>query len=282
MLHSNPVVAYLQRYGSAKSAPVPLTIEYHLTSDSNPSLYRAPSTNEPYSKISGDFNPIHMNPYFAAFATLPGTITHGMFTSAATRRYVETVVAKGVLDHIFKCVIFLIINPKLICIHSYDVNFVRIVLLGDELTVKIKHTAMHDGNFIVGVTTINQHGEKALEGTAEVAQPATVYTFTGQGSQEQEMGMDSYKSSPAARAVWDSADTHLISTYGFSIVEIVRENLKKKTIHFGSIKGQAIREHYMEMTCYTRTSRITLALMLVRSIRRSIPSWRGWLEVEAS
>ncbi len=98
----NPVVAYLQRHGSAKSAPIPLTTEYHLTSDSNPSLYRAPSTNEPYSKVSGDFNPIHTNPYFAAFASLPGTITHGMFTSAATRRYVETVVAMGVPDRVFK------------------------------------------------------------------------------------------------------------------------------------------------------------------------------------
>ena len=81
----NLVVAYLQHHGLAKSAPIPLTTEYHFTLDSNPSLYRAPSTNEPYSKVSGDFNPIHMNPYFAAFASLPGTITHGMFTSAATR-----------------------------------------------------------------------------------------------------------------------------------------------------------------------------------------------------
>src|ERR1700679_2044595 len=57
----NPVVAYLQRHGSAKSVPMPLATEYHLTSDSNRSLYRAHSTNEPYSKVSRDFNPIHMN-----------------------------------------------------------------------------------------------------------------------------------------------------------------------------------------------------------------------------
>jgi fatty acid synthase subunit alpha len=98
----NPVVAYLQRHGSAKSVPIPLATEYHLTSDSNPSLYHAPYTNEPYSRVSGDFNPIHTNPYFAAFASLPGTITHGMFSSAATRRYVETVVAMGVPDRVFK------------------------------------------------------------------------------------------------------------------------------------------------------------------------------------
>jgi hypothetical protein len=69
---------------------------------------------------------------------------------------------------------------------------------------------MHDGNSVVGVSTINQRGEKVLQGTAEVAQPTTVYAFTGQGPQEQGMGMDLYNSSPAAHAVWDSADAHLI------------------------------------------------------------------------
>lgn len=63
--------------------------------------------------------------------------------------------------------------------------------------------------------------------------------------------MDLYNSSPAARAVWDSADMHLISAYGFSIVEIVRENPKKKTIHFGGIKGQAIRKRYMDINVRT-------------------------------
>jgi hypothetical protein len=62
------------------------------------------------------------------------------------------------------------------------------------------------------------------------------------------MGMDLYNSSPAARAVWDSADAHLLAVYGFSIVEIVKDNPKEKTVHFGGIKGQAIRRRYMDMT----------------------------------
>jgi hypothetical protein len=88
----NPVVAvaYIQRYGSAKSAPIPLATEYHLTSSIYPSLNHVPATNEPYSKISGNFNPIHTNPYFAAHASLPGTITH------------ETVVAMGIPDRVLK------------------------------------------------------------------------------------------------------------------------------------------------------------------------------------
>ncbi|KIY48753.1 hypothetical protein FISHEDRAFT_9172, partial [Fistulina hepatica ATCC 64428] len=60
--------------------------------------------------------------------------------------------------------------------------------------------------------------------------------------------MDLYASSPAARAVWDGADAHLLAVYGFSIVEIVKDNPKEKTIHFGGIKGQAIRKRYMDMT----------------------------------
>ncbi len=50
--------------------------------------------------------------------------------------------------------------------------------------LKIKHTAVHGGNFVISVTTTNHYEEKVLEGTAEVVQPTTVYTFTGQGSQE--------------------------------------------------------------------------------------------------
>jgi fatty acid synthase subunit beta len=122
------------------------------------------------------------------------------------------------------------------------------VIPGDELNVKIRHVAMRDGNIVVNVVTSNSRGEKVLEGSAEVSQPTTVYVFTGQGSQEAGMGMDLYNSSPAARAVWDGADAHLLAVYGFSIIEIVKENPKEKTIHFGGIKGQAIRRRYMDMT----------------------------------
>lgn len=131
---------------------------------------------------------------------------------------------------------------------SYNVNFVGMVLPGDELTVKLRHTGMLAGNIVVSVETSNSRGEKVLQGTAEVAQPTTVYVFTGQGSQEPGMGMDLYNSSPAARAVWEGADAHLLAVYGFSIIEIVKDNPKEKTIHFGGIKGQAIRQRYMDMT----------------------------------
>lgn len=92
----NPVTAYLQRHGQPQGRPVLFENGgYTMTSSSSPSTFRAPLTNEPYSKISRDFNPIHVNPYFSDLANLPATITHGMWSSAATRKYVETVAAKN-------------------------------------------------------------------------------------------------------------------------------------------------------------------------------------------
>jgi fatty acid synthase subunit alpha len=122
------------------------------------------------------------------------------------------------------------------------------VLPGDELNVSIRHVGMRDGNMVLRVETTSDAGEKVLEGTAEISQARTAYVFTGQGSQEPGMGMELYNSSPSARAVWDTADSHLRSVYGFSILDIVRNNPKEKVIHFGGMKGQAIRQRYMEMT----------------------------------
>jgi malonyl CoA-acyl carrier protein transacylase len=56
--------------------------------------------------------------------------------------------------------------------------------------------------------------EKVLLGEAEVEQPVSSYVFTGQGSQEQGMGMDLYNSSEVAKEVWDRADKHFMDNYG--------------------------------------------------------------------
>lgn len=97
----NPVVEYLRRHGQPQGQVCPLPNDgYNMTTPTGTTVFTSPSTNEPYSKVSGDFNPIHINPYFSDFASLPGTITHGMWSSAATRRFVETVVAQGKPDRV--------------------------------------------------------------------------------------------------------------------------------------------------------------------------------------
>ena len=84
----------------------------------------------------------------------------------------------------------------------------------DTLSVQISYTGMHNGNMAIKVNTMNQCSNKIIDGTADVTQPPAIYVFTGQGSQEPGMGMDLYNSSPAARAVWDVADEHLLAVYG--------------------------------------------------------------------
>ena len=96
----NPVVEYLKRNGNPQGLVSPLSNDGYSMTTSSSAVFNSPATNEPYSKVSGDFNPIHINPYFSDLASLPGTITHGMWSSAATRRYVETVAAQGRPDRV--------------------------------------------------------------------------------------------------------------------------------------------------------------------------------------
>ena len=99
--HGNPIVAYIKRHGRPQGSLTALPNGgYSLINTNGTTLFNSPLTNEPYSKISGNFNPIHINPYFSDYATLPGTITHGLWSSTATRHYVENVVAQGHPDRV--------------------------------------------------------------------------------------------------------------------------------------------------------------------------------------
>ena len=230
--HGNPVIDYLQRYGSSIEQPVNFENPIPL-SGKTPLVLRAPSSNETYARVSGDYNPIHVSRVFSSYANLPGTITHGMYTSAAVRSLVETWAAENNIGRV----------------RSFHCNMVGMVLPNDDIEVKLQHVGMVSGRKIIKVEASNKETEaKVLDGEAEVEQPVSSYVFTGQGSQEQGMGMELYGSSPVAKEVWDRADAHFMENYGFSITDIVKNNPKELTIHFGGPRGKAIRENYMAMT----------------------------------
>jgi fatty acid synthase subunit beta len=196
--HGNPVIDYLERHGSSIEQPINFENAIPLNGKT-PLLLRAPASNQTYARVSGDFNPIHVSRVFANYANLPGTITHGMYSSAAVRSLVETWAAD---NHIGR-------------VRSFHASLVGMVLPNDELEVKLQHVGMVAGRKIIKVEASNKlTGEKVLLGEAEVEQPVSAYVFTGQGSQEQGMGMELYASSPVAKEVWDRADKHFMDNYG--------------------------------------------------------------------
>lgn len=64
------------------------------------------------------------------------------------------------------------------------------------------------------------HLAQVVEGTAEIDQPTIAYVFTGQGSQEQGMGMALYDSSPVAKDIWQRADRHFLENYGMYLASL--------------------------------------------------------------
>lgn len=229
--YGNPVTDYFARHGKTIEEAVSFENAIPLSS-SEELISKAPSTNEPYAIVSGDYNPIHVSRVFAAYAKLPGTITHGMYSSASVRGLVEEWAANNFASRVraFKC------------------DFVGMVLPNDTLQTTMEHTGMINGRKIIKFQTKNiETDTPVLVGEAEIEQPITTYVFTGQGSQEQGMGMDLYNSSDVAKEVWDKADKHFVNNYGFSILDIVQNNPKELTVHFGGAKGRAIRDNYIGM-----------------------------------
>ena len=228
---SNPVLEFLRRHGTQCPTPTPL---------SNPGLDRESTwtiktikANKAYGRVSKDNNPIHISPVFARYAQLPGIVNHGMSTSAVVFRVVERVIAEADTSRI----------------RRYSASFEGMVTPGMELRVSMQHVAMIDGRMLLEVQAFNdESGEKILDAEAEVEQAPTAYLFTGQGSQEKSMGMALYESSDVAKAAWDSADNYLSETYGFSILDIVRNDPKDITIYFGGTKGRKVRDNYLAMT----------------------------------
>ena len=106
-----------------------------------------------YAHASGDFNPIHVDPAFAAATPFGGTIAHGMLLLAYLSEMLTAAFGRAWLS-----------GGRL------KVRFKGVARPGDTLTVRGKVERVQDEGrrLVVAVECVNQAGELLVTGDAEV------------------------------------------------------------------------------------------------------------------
>ncbi len=207
-----------------------------------------------YAAASGDHNPIHLDPHVAAVAQFPAPIIQGMWSAAVmVRECVRHAGASGA-QRLAAC----------------DVAFTSPVAFDQTCTVQARHVAMADGGMILE-SRLETPQAVAVTGRVQLHAPRVAYLFTGQGAQMQGMGMEAYARSAAARTMWDRADDFCRSKYGFSIVQIVRDNPKLLRLHGADGRVETLRhpQGVLHLTQFTQVALTVVAMASVAELREA-------------
>ena len=117
---------------------------------------------ERYAAASGDFNPVHVDPEFAAKSRFGGTIAHGMLVAATVSEAMTAAFALSWLE-----------SGRL------KLRFKNPVYPGDTVTAfgKVERISERDGarHVVCSVGVRRQDGEEAITGDASVTIPAAVH-----------------------------------------------------------------------------------------------------------
>lgn len=106
-----------------------------------------------FAELTGDFNPIHLDPKFARRTSFGKPIVHGMFTSS----FVSTMIG------------MLIPGPGALWT-SQKLTFIHPAFVGDEIKVVacVKKKSPGTRTLIIDITITNQSGTKLVEGESTV------------------------------------------------------------------------------------------------------------------
>jgi len=96
-----------------------------------------------YAEITGDYNPIHLDPEFAAKTPMGGVIAHGTLSMNLIWRHIQLNHGRAALQGT-----------------QLDIKFVAPVRVGDTLTV----TATGDGQAERQVSVLNKAGLAVIDG----------------------------------------------------------------------------------------------------------------------
>ena len=107
-----------------------------------------------YADASGDHNPIHIDPAFAAGTPFGGTIAHGMLILALIGEMMHN--AHG---------------DAWLASGQLKVRFKAPTRPGDTVTASAEETKSAGGRVEYAVQCVNQQGEALIEGRASVAAP---------------------------------------------------------------------------------------------------------------
>lgn len=100
-----------------------------------------------YAEVTGDFNPIHLDPEFAARTPMKGIIAHGMLSLNMIWQALSKTLGTGAIARI-----------------DIDIRFVKPVREDDTVTGRGR--LMAEGTDTYEVWVENQAGEKVINGTA--------------------------------------------------------------------------------------------------------------------
>jgi 3-hydroxybutyryl-CoA dehydratase len=116
-----------------------------------------------FAAVSGDHNPVHLDPEYAATTQFGECIAHGMLTGA----FISAAIAMELP------------GPGTIYL-GQQLSFRAPVLLGDTLSVDLEVVGKHDSKpwLTIGCIVKNQNGKKVATGEASVMAPTVKETVT--------------------------------------------------------------------------------------------------------